>query len=122
MPWCSRTYQQCGSAACWANNRYDCQGGQTLKRTFTKVDLNANNELDFQTDVGSKAGLETYAPILQLIAQVTDACANGENVWLSVGATKNRTSLCLTLHLPEGPTAVFAATLRDLANQARTLL
>jgi hypothetical protein len=112
----------CGSFACWAKNKYDCKGVQTLKRKFVKDDLHAANQSDFATAATTGDGLEIYLPFVQLAAEVCDGCALGDDIWLSLGATKSRTAFTLVLHTPEGPVSVYGPTFQSVCEHTLDLL
>jgi hypothetical protein len=67
-------------------------------------------------------GITRYVPLLMLIADMFDGISDGEDLYMMIGATKNRDSFSLTVKQDGQPTTVYAVNLVDLATQADTLL
>jgi hypothetical protein len=93
-----------------------------MKRTTQVATLAATNETEFALVVAEKHVEMEYGDLLLLIAQVCDAIASGDKVWLSIGATKKNDSLTLGLHDGLATTSIFGATFADLAAKAGSLI
>ena len=63
-----------------------------------------------------------YDPLLTLIAQVADANAKGQDAYLTVGATKDKLTLVLTLNVSGEKASVYGPTLVMLSQAATELL
>jgi hypothetical protein len=91
-----KTYPYCGSVRCWKNNC--ANGGFTVQRQKSssgklnsgnadyigKKDLTPTQRLDLQN-------------IVQLVGEMFDLIADGENIYLTIGANKERTQFLITV-------------------------
>jgi hypothetical protein len=93
-----------------------------MKHKYLKAVIEPINEVEFVDQASKKRLAEVYTDLLQLLAQVCDEAASGDNVWLSMGATKEKSALVVTVHTPEGNMSVYGATLGGLCLEAKSLL
>lgn len=84
--------------------------------------LEAENELKLAQSMAKDKSAARYLPLLQLVAQMCDMIANGENIYMIIGATSKKDSYSLSVKLNNEATTVYASTLEDLSTQAGTLL
>ena len=60
--------------------------------------------------------------LLAVIAEVCDQAVTGEDIFLTVGMPKNKSSLLVTVTWDRNPTWLSGATLEECASQAHKLL
>lgn len=81
-----------------------------------------NNVSTLRSADGNKLGDSPYDGLLELIAEMFDAIAKGEDFYMIIGATSKRDSFSLTVKESGQPTTVYAPDLPSLCTQASTLL
>ncbi len=91
-------------------------------RRYVRVELQAQNLSSVEEEKDAGKWRATYMALVTVLADACDQAALGENTWVSVGKTRDGSSLNLTVHLPEGPISVFAPSLAGLSKQAEELL
>lgn len=93
-----------------------------MKKRFLKAVLSAGNELRLNELLPQKDGLHHYTPLLTIVAQALDEAAQGDNVWVSIGKTRDQSSLTLVVHTEEGALTAFAESMEGLSTACRDLL
>jgi len=63
-----------------------------------------------------------YKALLQVISDILDSAASGGDSFLSIGATRDKHSFCLMVQVDGSRATVYAASLRNMDEQAQTLL
>jgi len=91
------------------------------KPTRTGV-LQSGNSAAYDKALASKEGIATYLPLLQLCSEMLDKIAEGEDVFLTIGATKRKDAFLLTLTWDKDPQFVASGNFADLASSASSLL
>lgn len=91
-------------------------------KKFTRVQLEANNEQEYQEQVKAKRDGDVYSGLLRLLSQVCDEAATGSNTWVSLGKTQDGSALALTVHSPDGKLSCYASTFGGIAMEAKDLL
>ena len=80
------------------------------------------NEAAFLQQAALPKGGSSYVPLVQLIAQMCDMIAQGQDIFMIIGATQKKDSLSLTVKFNGEATSVYATNLVGLATQSSTLL
>lgn len=110
------------SVHCFVKN---CQGGmnRTMKLgTTSKGVLSKANEDRLLSDDRHIIGDTSYYELLQLVAQMFDNIADGEDMYMILGATSNKTSFVLTVKHNGTPTSIYAQSLVELGLASKDLL
>lgn len=92
-----------------------------MKRPANKVamQLNANNEASLLERVQEKSFKDTYIDFLQLVAQAFDKAIEGENVYLNVGMTRDRSGLLVVINWDGDKSYLVAGSLASLSQEAQ---
>jgi len=77
--------------------------------------LNANNEESLLERAGKKEFEATYSNFLQLVAQVLDKAIQGDDCWLNIGMTKDRSGLLIVRHWEDDVVYLVAGSLASLS-------
>ncbi len=77
--------------------------------------LQANNEEALLARQGKKEFEATYVDLLQFLAQVLDAAIEGEDVWVNIGMTRDRSGLLLVRHWDDDTLYLAAGSLSGLS-------
>jgi hypothetical protein len=93
-----------------------------MRKDFVRAKLEGGNEDALAAASGEKVASSKYYPLLALMAQVSDAIAEGEDVYLQLNTTKARNSLVVSLSIDKQKVYVSAANFADLADRSRELL
>lgn len=81
--------------------------------------LNANNEESLLARQGKKEFEATYIDLLQFLAQCLDAAVGGENVWVNIGMTRDRSGLLLTRHWDDDVLFLAAGSMASLSQECQ---
>jgi len=90
--------------------------------TVNKVPLSKANAERLVSDVSDDIGNSLYYPLMQLIAEAFDAIADGEDVYIILGATSNKSAFVCTVKQDGSPTSVYGPSLTDLSLAVQNLL
>ena len=93
---------------------------QLKQKTVTRVA--GCNEEAFLASASKPGKGKDYVALVQLVAQMCDMIAAGEDVYMIIGATSKKDSFSLTVKQNGDGTTVYATSLPDLSLQASTLL
>lgn len=92
----STSVQFCGSVSCWVRNCSN--GGFTVKRNNSNAGRlqhgNADYVLRKENTPAQKLDLQN---IVTLIGEMLDLIADGENIYMTIGANRERTQFLLTI-------------------------
>jgi len=84
--------------------------------------LNPNNEAALLERIKAKTVSDNYGTFLQAIAQSMDLMCKGENVYLTLGMTRDRSGLLLVVNWDDDKTFLVAGSLAGLSDECSTLL
>jgi len=84
--------------------------------------LLANNVSALDADKALPANTTYYYNLLQVVAQVFDDLAHGEDVYMILGATTKKDAYTCTIKFAGAPTTVFGTSLEDLSAKLADLL
>jgi len=84
--------------------------------------LPTNNRATLDSDLDWSHTDTAYKPLLQVIADVLDSAASGNDSFLSIGTTRDKSSVCLMVQIAGSRDTVYSTCLRDLDEQAQSLL
>jgi len=107
--------------ACWIHN-CSTKGAKVVKIRAKKETLPTNNREVLEMDLDWAHKDTAYKPLLQVIADVLDSAASGCDSFLSIGATRDKSSVCLMVQIDGSRDTVYSTCLRDMDEQAQTLL
>lgn len=93
-----------------------------MKKKFGRTILVAESEAELDAQIQSKRFDAVYLPLVRLVAQACDDAANGAGTWVSIGTTRDKSALTLTVHTDDGPLSCYSGTLAGLAMEANELL
>lgn len=94
-----------------------------MKLTKTDaVTVYGGNEQTVTKNQATQSAASRYQPLVLLIAQMCDAIAAGEDMFMIIGATSRRDAYVLTVKQSGVPTSVYAPSLEALCDAAKTLL
>lgn len=93
-----------------------------MKKGYVRALLTTDNEAAVLASIKDEECGNHYHGILQLIAQVMDQAASGEDIYLTLGATKNRDSFIATVIWDGARTYATGASLEAVSQVAETLL
>jgi len=79
--------------------------------------LNANNEEALLQRVGKKEFEATYVDLLQFIAQCLDVAINGDECWINIGMTRDKSGLLLTRHWDDDTLFLVAGSMASLSTE-----
>jgi len=79
--------------------------------------LNPNNEEALLQRLGKKEFEATYVDLLQFIAQCLDVAIKGDNCWVNIGMTRDRSGLLLTRHWDEDVLFLAGGSLASLSTE-----
>jgi len=63
-----------------------------------------------------------YWSLLYAIAECLDAMCNGENIYITIGATQSRDALRLSINKDGSPTSVYAGSMEGLSKEIEDYL
>jgi len=81
--------------------------------------LNANNVEALEERSKGKQPLETYLGLLLLAANVCDHAIAGEDIYMTIGMTRDRSGLLLVITWGEDKSYLAAGSLAGLSDEAR---
>jgi len=84
--------------------------------------LNPNNEETLLTRSKANKLSDNYGSFLQLVAQSMDLMCKGENVYLTLGMTRDRSGLLLVVNWDDDKTFIVAGSLAGLSDECTSLL
>jgi hypothetical protein len=93
-----------------------------MKRNYIRAVLQEVNEAQLEDTAKEKLVTTAYYSLLKLVAQACDYKAKGDNVWVTIGADKQNTTLLLVVHDGEVTYSAAGSTLIDLAQDCGKLL
>lgn len=93
-----------------------------MRKDFIRAKLETGNEAALTKGSSEILAASSFYPLLALMAQVSDAIAEGEDVYLQLNTTKARNSLVVSLSIDKQKVYVSAATFQELAERCKELL
>jgi len=72
--------------------------------------------------LGKKDGYQAYQPLLTLVADMFDQIANGEDMYMTIGATRKKDAYVLTVKWNQEGTPIYAESLLEMAAKAEEML
>lgn len=81
--------------------------------------LKAENLELVQRIIVQERGVETFTPLLRLLAEVFDDAINGENVYVTTGMGYYGDRLHLTITNGEDKTRLYGANIKELSDAVR---
>jgi hypothetical protein len=93
-----------------------------MKRNYIRATLKPGNEETLEKGAKEMLAPSPYYPLLKLVAQVLDYKAGGDNVWLTIGADKQNTTLLLVVHDGDVTYSAAGESLTDLSRDCLKLL
>jgi len=84
--------------------------------------LNANNEESLMQRIKANKVNDNYGSFLQLVAQSMDLMCKGENVYLTLGMTRDRSGLLLVVNWDNDKTFIVAGSLASLSDECTSFL
>jgi hypothetical protein len=84
--------------------------------------LPTTNRKDLDEVVKSFGSNQVFTPLLQLMADVCDSAANGSDCYITLGASRDKQSLLMTITQDGAKAYLSEFTLRGLSAAAETLL
>jgi len=93
-----------------------------VKRAHKATPLTPTNTQHIEDAIKLKNVGGIYTDLLMVIADVLDTAVKGEDIYMTVGMTRNKDAVLLTITWDREKLVLSGATLRDLAEQANTLL
>jgi len=93
-----------------------------MRKPTSKPSLAGGNTRALDSALGIKDGLQIYAPLLRLLAEMLDQIAEGEDVYVTIGSTKRKDTFLLTLTWDHETTYMPADSLASMAAGAGSFL
>jgi len=93
-----------------------------VKRAHKGTPLTPTNTFAVNDSLKLKDSHLVYGNLLLVLADVLDSAVKGEDIYLTLGMTRNKDAVLLTITWDRDKLVLSGATLRDLADQAETLL
>ena len=91
-------------------------------KKFVRVELKPESEKEYDAQLKQNRLPEVYGNLLRLLSQVIDSAIAGDNTYCTLGATKEKTAVVLTVITPEGRQSIYASSLGELGLRADELL
>ena len=107
---------------CYVKN---CMGGMSKSVKLgvnTREALSRENDTSVVADSSQQLADTRYYPLIQLVAEMFDNIAVGEDMFMIVGATRNRSSFVVTVKHDGDSTSVYGSSLAALALACQDLL
>jgi len=82
----------------------------------------ADNRQTLEMDMEWSHANTPYKNLLKVIADIVDSAVSGHDSFLSIGTTRDHSSIVLMVQLAGSRDTVYADTLRTLDEQAQSLL
>lgn len=93
-----------------------------MKKSQPKTYPLPDNESEFDHVWGKAKDYQQFQALLRLIAQALDLAIQGDNVWISIGTTRDRSSIVLSVHQSNEVMAVYSDTFLGIVAKAGELL
>jgi hypothetical protein len=77
--------------------------------------ISQGNTSEYRNYILQKKVPAEYSDFCLWLSEFTDAIAAGDNLWLTIGATRNRSALLFTLHDGDDVRYVAAGSFREIA-------
>jgi hypothetical protein len=93
-----------------------------MRKQFTRTDLEPSVASDLAVVLAEKDGYKPFLAILQVIAETLDDAINGDNSYVTIGITKDRKALMMTVNFASSKMYLAGDTLYEIAQKAAELL
>lgn len=93
-----------------------------MKKGFTRTTVIANNLKTVKELAGVQDGLDAYYGLLQVLADACDTAAAGSDCWCTLGLSRDKGALLLTVNLGGSKLYASGGDLAELASAALELL
>jgi len=119
---CTAPLESCYSISCWVHN-CSLERARKYVKLDTKTDKLADSNLEVVRE-HIKAGIDhiTYQGLLCALADALDCISRGDDMWISIGATKERDAFLLTVKSPKGKARAGGISLAELSHDAERLV
>ncbi|AXH78723.1 MAG: hypothetical protein [Circular genetic element sp.] len=84
--------------------------------------LAKDNRFILEADSQDQTGLDPYKSLLALVADVLDSAADGNDSFVSIGTTRNKSAFTIMVQIAGRRHSLYAENLGALSDQAQTLL
>ena len=84
--------------------------------------LNPNNLEHLQSRLKTSKAMDNYCDFLALVAQALDLAISGEDIFLTIGITRDKSGLLMTITWDGDKTFLVAGSLASLSDEARAYL
>jgi len=109
------------SVSCWVHN-CSTKGAKVVKIRVRTNNAQADNRKTLDQDLEWSHANTPYKTLLQVIADIVDSAVSGNDSFLSIGTTRDKSSICLMVQVAGARDTVYADTLRTLDEHAQSLL
>jgi len=119
---CTAPLTQCHSVACWVHNCGPMKGAQKVKKLDKKPKIEASNKAEIEARTKAGEISPSLASLLLVIADVFDLAASGQDIYMTLGMTRDKSGYLMTIFWNGERVYASGGSLMSLAEEASLLL
>jgi len=93
-----------------------------MKKEFTRADMTPDQLKTMHQQLAKADKPTTYFPLLLIMADVVDEAVKGSNTYLTLGVTRDKSAIIMSISVDGKKLYASGASLADLADKVNALL